>query len=205
MVRFYRRAFRVAYEESFDKALLNAIRPGDCVWDVGANVGHFTVKFAELVGKAGKVVAFEPSMRSLTALAHAAAPYPQVLVSANALADFEGDAAFAMTGDSVTDSLSKAADDTSGDKVSVMRGDRIAAKFQPNVVKIDVEGFEPDVLRGMPEALKDPTLRGVFVEVHFLELAKRGLRDAPAEITRMLKDAGFRIRWTDPSHLAATR
>merc|ERR1712000_680529 len=36
------------------------LRPGDVVVDVGANLGSFTIPFAERVGRLGKVLAFEP-------------------------------------------------------------------------------------------------------------------------------------------------
>ena len=36
------------------------ISSGDWVVDVGANVGHYTKKFSELVGPSGRVIAFEP-------------------------------------------------------------------------------------------------------------------------------------------------
>ena len=40
--------------------LHNFIKPGDWVVDIGANVGHYTKRFSELVGLDGRVVAFEP-------------------------------------------------------------------------------------------------------------------------------------------------
>lgn len=42
------------------KILHNLITPGDWVIDVGANVGHYTKRFSELVGTNGRVIAFEP-------------------------------------------------------------------------------------------------------------------------------------------------
>ena len=35
------------YEQSFRSAMLACIRPGDCVWDVGANVGFYSELFAD--------------------------------------------------------------------------------------------------------------------------------------------------------------
>src|SRR5690606_41619503 len=40
------------------KVLPNFIRKGDWVIDIGANVGHYTIQFSELVGKEGRVIAF---------------------------------------------------------------------------------------------------------------------------------------------------
>ena len=52
---------RDAYEEQYDRAFSSALRVDDCVWDVGANVGHYTRLFSGIVGPNGKVIAFEPS------------------------------------------------------------------------------------------------------------------------------------------------
>ena len=48
------------YEQAFDTAMFEAIKPGDVIWDVGANVGYYTRKFSDSVGSAGQVFAFEP-------------------------------------------------------------------------------------------------------------------------------------------------
>jgi FkbM family methyltransferase len=47
-------------EEPEGKILSNLIAPGDWVIDIGANVGHYTKRFSELVGPKGRVLAFEP-------------------------------------------------------------------------------------------------------------------------------------------------
>ena len=48
------------YEQAFDKAMFEAIKPCDVIWDVGANVGYYTRKFSDSVSSAGQVFAFEP-------------------------------------------------------------------------------------------------------------------------------------------------
>jgi predicted methyltransferase len=42
------------------KLYLSLVRPGDIVFDIGANQGYFTLLFSDLVGPAGYVHAFEP-------------------------------------------------------------------------------------------------------------------------------------------------
>ncbi len=56
-------AGRRHYEQKFRHAMLNTIRPGDIIWDVGANVGHYSTVFSDVVGSIGRVFAYEPSPR----------------------------------------------------------------------------------------------------------------------------------------------
>ena len=49
------------YEARYDQSLSASLRAGDCVWDVGANVGYYTRMFSERIGESGEVLAFEPS------------------------------------------------------------------------------------------------------------------------------------------------
>src|SRR6266851_3049216 len=45
------------------------LRPGDWALDIGANVGHYSMRMSELVGAAGRVIAFEPVPATFTLLA----------------------------------------------------------------------------------------------------------------------------------------
>ena len=49
--------------------IAEAVRPGDWVIDVGANVGHYTLPLAKAVGPSGRVIAFEPIPRTHALLA----------------------------------------------------------------------------------------------------------------------------------------
>lgn len=67
-----------------------AVRPGDTVLDIGANLGQFTLPLAKLVGRAGKVCAFEPvpsTCHELRANVHAAGVDAIVRVEQVALSD----------------------------------------------------------------------------------------------------------------------
>jgi len=48
------------YEQETTLFIRNYLNEGDTVWDVGANIGYFTLEFARSVGSRGKVLSFEP-------------------------------------------------------------------------------------------------------------------------------------------------
>jgi FkbM family methyltransferase len=52
--------YKIAFEASEIKTLKNYIPKGSVVIDVGANIGFFTIKFAEWVGSTGQVISIEP-------------------------------------------------------------------------------------------------------------------------------------------------
>lgn len=193
-------------EVELTKALLDAVSPGDCAWDVGANVGHYTRLLAERVGQSGHVVAFEPFSLAFRQLAADTSRFPQVKCLQLALGAYEQDLRIDPVAFSRGFSLiSKGAEN--GETVHVTTGKNaiLQGYHCPNVLKVDVEGFEEDVLWGMREELANPACRDVFIEVHFGLLEKRGFLRAPGRVVSLLADLGFRTRWLDQSHLSGSR
>ena len=197
------------YEAMVHDALVENIRQGDVVWDVGANIGLYTAQFCEWTGEMGFVVAFEPSPESCEQIRSRLKECHWVRVENVALGEFDGAARLAIEGDSVENHLIVGDGNGAGTTVAVFvsRGDTMAEKLGrvPDVIKIDVEGFEEEVLQGMGTILDSVALRCVLVEVHFSKLEKRGRLGAPREIEALLKSKGLRTRWVDPSHLLAVR
>lgn len=200
------------YEERFSHGLLDAVTPGDVVWDIGANVGLYTRRFLER--RASKVVCFEPAPEAVTTLEQqfgAGSPFAdRVRIVPMALARESATLRFAAAGSSPTNRIAgpnTAAAETIA--VPARSGDQALAEYGlplPNVIKVDVEGFELDVLEGLSRVvLARPELRSVFIEVHFALLNERGLDSAPGRICELLGDHGFTVRWLDPSHLGAVR
>jgi len=72
-----------------------------------------------------------------------------------------------------------------GYPVGMITGDRMAerARACPNYVKIDTDGNEYDVLRGMPETLQSPELKSLLVEIN----------NNKHEILEMMHAAGFAV------------
>ena len=186
--------------------MLAAVGPGDVVWDVGANVGLYTAEFARLVGPTGTVIAFEPAQNCVAELRKRFAGDGRVVIHPIALGDFDGAVSFQAGGDEVSP-LGQVRPGMAGNQVPVKRGDSIwrGSGVAPSVVKIDVEGFEPEVLTGMRELLAAGYVRALFIEVHFALLEQRAMALAPAAIVRSLRQAVFKTRWVDPSHLGAWR
>lgn len=197
------------YEDLFGRALLAAVDGTAVVWDVGANVGLYTGQF--LVRGAREVVCFEPAPAAVRDLQGKFAHDARVLICAVALADSTGTAPFFADGAAPTNRLGSAPASSAARRtvdVPVRRGEDLVAEHKapaPTMIKVDVEGYEWEVLKGLGTLLSRPELRAVFVEVHFSILHERGLDRAPAEIVALLQGAGFGVRWLDLSHLAATR
>lgn len=199
------------YELKFQRAMLEAIRPGDVVWDVGANVGLYSALFSDIAGSAGRVFAYEPSPHNLLRLKDAVALLGNVMVVPVALGE-RNETVYLEQGDDSLGATSRVMqhEGTTPGRVSVRQesGDDLVSSGAvppPAVMKIDTEGCELDVLRGLRQTLQNPKLRAVCVEVHFRLLDERGLAHAPSEIERMLASAGFDVAWPDASHIVATR
>lgn len=199
------------YESKFNSGMLSCVGPDDVVWDVGANVGLYTRRFSEIVGPRGTVYAFEPSPLNFAKLTENVKGFPNAVLLPFGLGDKEEAVSFVQGADELgaTSQVWGASDGLDrGDRVRICVADQMAASGKaavPNFIKIDVEGFELEVLRGMSAMLRDAKVRGVGVELHFGLLASRGMEGAPREIEGLLVSSGFDCSWPDASHLLAVR
>lgn len=197
------------YEVNYDTAFCSELEPGDCVWDVGANIGYYSKQFARQIGESGTVFAFEPSPVNYAKLVNTCdgltnvRPIQIALGSETTTLPFEqGTDELGATSRIVTNTV------VGSLLVDVHPGlalveDGIAAR--PNAIKVDVEGFELEVLRGLGALIRDTSLRLLGLEIHFRILNSRGMKQAAAEIEGLLADAGFQIAWPDSSHMIAKR
>jgi FkbM family methyltransferase len=145
-------------------ALKMLLKPGMAFFDIGANVGFFSVIAARLVGPGGQVVAFEPLPANARALAHNARlnGFRNLAVRQEALAASDGEATFLLSAEPTWGKLSgagKPPDQQDGETtVAVRRLDNVIERDGlpvPNVMKIDVEGAEVDLLAGAERTLRE--------------------------------------------------
>jgi FkbM family methyltransferase len=200
------------YEDRFGAELLSAIKPGDVVWDVGANVGLYSDLFIAKTGPSGRVVAFEPAPECYAALMQRFADKPAFSAVNVALGATDGTVVMEMASVGLAPTHRIVATEEVGGTrartIPVRSAQSICDSrpdWFPNVVKVDVEGHEGHVFDGFGDLLADKRLRSIGVEVHFGLLQGRGEDETPAKIDRQLRAAGFVARWTDPSHVVARR
>jgi FkbM family methyltransferase len=144
------------------------LKTGAVFYDIGANVGFFSIVAAKLVGDSGKVIAFEPGKDNAQAIRHNGAlnNFKQIEVIEKAISNNSGSGQLLLAKYSGGHALATAdappdlAGEITVDVVSI--DDLIAQKLiePPNFVKVDVEGAELDVLKGMKETIKtyQPTI-----------------------------------------------
>ncbi len=187
------------YDERHEIRLLQRLlRPGDCFWDVGANIGYYTLTAAGLVGSAGRVVAFEPAAPAWQALNENVALNPSraVRLVRLALSDHSGQAILhrrAAYADGGASLILRHGYHQETETVATLSLDDFLAQSgepPPTFLKIDVEGHEARVLAGAHRLLAGPQPPLILIEMN-----------DPAGISELLQRAGYqgaylhRRRW----------
>lgn len=205
--------YKCGLEPGTTRAVLNAIRPGDVVWDVGANVGLFSLLMADACGEKGRVLAFEPLPSCLDRLHENAALNPKLGVTAMgvALSNSGGKTQISVASGGLEGDIRLVEYQTSGKgeqifDIEKVRGDDLVASGRapvPNFIKVDVQGAEEDVLVGLTKTLREPACRALVIEIHFHIFASLNNTEAPLRIENLLKASGFRIERIDRNHIGA--
>jgi len=179
-------------------ALARLLEPGWFCVDVGANQGYFTLLFADAVGPEGRVLAVEPNPR-LTSLLELSlevngfAPRARVLQRAVLDKDAQSVRLVVPRGRWMDATLCR--DAAQGDdvlEVETVTLDSLTAEWpRVDLVKIDAEGSEESIWRGMRRTLERN--REVRVVMEW-----RGSRyEDPRRFVRGILDAGFPLRHID--------
>ena len=181
-------------ERHIIKKILNAINPGDVVFDVGTFLGLHAIFFAKKVGKEGRVIAFEPSLLNYQHLLKNLALNKLTNVTAinMGLGERMGKILLYVGNDQSMYSMNHhVKNNNASEEVSIASGDSLVSqnKIPPaNVIKVDVEGYEYSVILGLEKVLRQPTCRMLCCEVHTF-LLPHGITDDM--VINKLKDFGF--------------
>lgn len=182
--------------------LLSELRPGDVFYDVGANLGLYSCLAADIIGPG--VVAFEPHPKNADRLERNASLNDlEISVDRVALADSSGSTRMKLSPGFDLDRVGSAGhtllteyhgDEPESIAVTKKRGDELVAAGKippPTVLKIDTEGTEMDVLRGLDSTLARPECRLVYCELHEDRLDFQGL--SVSDVHDFLESHGFSV------------
>jgi FkbM family methyltransferase len=160
---------RLGIDVDLDLQRLTAESPLSTIFDVGANLGQtatkLTVDFPE-----AEIYSFEPVPQSFARMQATVARLPRVQAFHLALGDARGTAHIHLTDHSGGNTLKPVAGATSAVEVQVETVDTFCAAHgitSIDLLKIDVEGFELNVLKGARGMLEAGAIRFVFAECIF--------------------------------------
>lgn len=162
-----------SYEIQKRIAFEREIKPGTVIYDIGANVGFYSILAAHLTGPKGKVYAFEPLKRNVEYIRRHAAlnRFTNTDVFEAAVSDHSGEASFDLGISIATGHLS----DTGRIKVPLLSLDDLLSARDiapPDTMKVDVEGAEYAVFQGAQKLIKKhrPT---IFLDTHGRDVHER--------------------------------
>ena len=191
---FYFGAYSAAELDLLGRIL--TVRGGGCCLDVGANVGNHTLYLAS---RAPLIIAFEPDPSLAQELRFRVSEnrLPNVEVAGFGLGSITADLPFFASPDHNrgTGTFVTGIHERTGQTAVVRPGDEVLAeRGDPSIVlaKIDVEGFEPDVLRGLTRTLD--RCRPVV----FFEWSRRSVERAGANDPGILFPPGYSLFQFEP-------
>ncbi len=183
--------------------------PASVFFDVGANVGAYSLAAAGLGGGLTRVFAFEPGAATYASLVKNVelnkfgdliTPVPLALANATRLTTFHYSSTSAGAAshglDEPTGENSESFTPAFSQQILCMGMDEFISKFQcpcPQLLKIDVDGAELQVLEGAVRTLSDPRLNSVLIELDstqplaseaFEKLGAAGLRAVEKHLRR---------------------
>jgi len=152
---------RGTLEPPVQEALRRLLGPGDVFYDIGANVGFFTLVGARLVGPQGRVVAFEPVPWCARAVKRNIElnGFEHAQIQQRAVGAADGNARLLVVGEaswSHLESTGRHADVRDEIDVEVVCIDSLVGAGTippPDVLKIDTEGAELQVVEGARETI----------------------------------------------------
>jgi FkbM family methyltransferase len=189
-------------EQAVQATLAEHLRPGMVFYDLGANLGLFTLLAARLVTATGKVFSFEPDPKNAAALRRNIQRngFTNVTVVESGIWSSTGDRSFvAATADSPDHGVGKFVERAPAGSGTLTPCVSLDAFIQtappPDAIKCDIEGAEVEALRGATKLLQSPTRPWIIMEMHSPAL------DQAARAT--LSSWGYQLTSADELHVLA--
>ncbi|HEX3385636.1 MAG TPA: FkbM family methyltransferase [Mucilaginibacter sp.] len=147
--------------------LLHFLRPEDAFFDIGANIGAFSLLASGLCGS--KIIALEPAPPAFNILEKNIKlnRLAGKLTAVNAAAGgSKGILSFISDEDTTNHVIASDEKHRNSMEVPVITVDSLLTEALPALIKIDVEGFETEVLKGMDKTLNARSLKAIIIELN---------------------------------------
>ena len=187
------------HEKNSSAFIKKEIKNGMHIAEIGANIGYYTLIETNIIGEKGHIYAFEPNKKNMRNLKtnillnnydEVVSFYPFAIGSENTeanfyIADFGNLSTFAKREDDLCDYEIQ--------KTKVVKLDDILKGKKIDYFRMDVEGYETEVIKGMHEILNSFNAPcGMFIEVHSELLRKLG--SSAAEFLNSLSNYRYEVK-----------
>lgn len=158
-------------EPGSTKEIINILKKDDVVVEIGANIGYYALIESKIIGKKGKIYAIEPSAKNVKMLKKNIElnSAQNIEVFELAIGDRNANEKMNISTHSNWNSLVKQRNKNviAQIEVKVLTLDRfLIGKKMPDFIRMDVEGYEYNIIKGMKNMLKSKTPLKLFVELH---------------------------------------
>jgi FkbM family methyltransferase len=195
-------SFYFRYEPEFARILRHELRPGDTFVDIGAHMGHWSQYAAKRVGQSGTVIAFEPSP-AYQVLVRAARSSSVIKCFNIGIAAEEAELTFYGQGTGGSGSFVRSVTEINRHfqpEVPISPESHVAVRpldavleelgVKPSLVKVDVEGYELEVLKGATQTLEDVRCAWLM-EIHPQQLELSG--GSESKVRELFREKGYEV------------
>jgi len=183
------------HEPLATRLLMQTLKPGMNVVDIGGDIGYYALLEARIVGPAGRVIAVEPMPRNFLQLCRnvQANGYRQIHTHQLAIGDRDGTAPLYLSRRSNWHSMHRNPSTIGQIQVAVRTLDSLLASYDlstVDLVRMDLEGYEVVVINGMCRTIEKYGPR-LLVELHPDLVGEQ----VTVQYLRTLRNLGYSVDW----------
>jgi FkbM family methyltransferase len=180
-------------QDAFEIELLKKhIKPGDTVLDIGANIGFYATILSDIVGEKGKIHCFEPDTTNFAHLKKTTSSYKNIIINNKAVGPkTEKLKIYTSKNLNVDHRTYKPEEYDREIEIDAVSIDDYLTGTRVDFIKMDIQGFEMEAMKGMKETLKNnPNVKMIS------EFWPYGLRKAGSSVRDffiLLKELNFKV------------
>jgi FkbM family methyltransferase len=186
---------RKIYEPDTTLFFRDYLKEGDIVYDVGANIGYFSLEFARLIGTTGKVLCFEPHPEIFEVLTNNVRRNGYKNIRLHNVACSESNSKQRLYFSSENEGNHKIIENEKSSQsvdIQAVRLDSIITLNPPSLIKMDIEGAELLALKGIGDDFLAKSKVDFVIEYHPYEMSFFGVEGV--ELLDFFSHHGYKFR-----------